>query len=139
MNMFKVANSARNKATWSLQRQSRYQYQPVWWNMLEWMLWNSNQRPRSEIYKWNTQKTTWINESRTDSYVCLSPSGERKFSQKWLGPYTVMNISDKGVVTLKNASGVTLKNKYNIVQIKHYIQELDNKSKSTSNEQSASF
>ena len=50
-----------------------------------------------------------------------------------------MNISDKGVVTLKNASGVTLKNKYNIVQIKHYIQELDNKSKSTSNEQSASF
>ena len=30
------------------------------------------------------------------------------FSQKWLGPYTVMNISDKGVATLKNASGVTL-------------------------------
>ena len=34
-----------------------------------------------------------------------------KFSKKWLGPYTVMNISDKGVATLKNASGVTLKNK----------------------------
>ena len=25
----------------------------------------------------------------------------RKFSQKWLGPYTVMNISNKGVATLK--------------------------------------
>ena len=45
-----------------------------------------------------------------------------KFLQKWLGPYTVKNISDKGVATLKNASGVTLKNKYNIVQLKHYIQ-----------------
>ena len=42
-----------------------------------------------------------------------------KFLQKWLGPYTVMNISGKGVVTLKNASGVTLNNKYNIVQLKH--------------------
>ena len=50
-----------------------------------------------------------------------------------------MNISDKGVVVLKNASGVTLKNKYNIVQLKHYIQGADNKSKSTSNEQSANF
>ena len=50
-----------------------------------------------------------------------------------------MNISDKGVATLKNASGVTLKNKYNIVQLKHYIQEADNKSKTTSNEESANF
>ena len=40
-----------------------------------------------------------------------------KFFKKWLGPYTVMNISDKGVATLKNASGVTF-NKYNIVQLK---------------------
>ena len=38
-----------------------------------------------------------------------------KFSQKWFGPYTVINISDKGVATLKNGLGVTLKNKYNIV------------------------
>ena len=38
-----------------------------------------------------------------------------KFSQKWLSPYTVMNVSDKGVATLKNGLGVTLKNKYNIV------------------------
>ena len=53
-----------------------------------------------------------------------------KFSQKWLGPYTVMNISDKGVATLKNALGVTLKNKYNIVQLKDYIQGADDKSKS---------
>ena len=35
-----------------------------------------------------------------------------KFSQKWLGPYTVKNISGKGVATLKNTLGVTLKNKY---------------------------
>ena len=62
-----------------------------------------------------------------------------KFSQKWLGPYTVMNISDKGVATLKSASGVILKNKYNIVQLKHYIQRVDDKSKSTSNEESANF
>ena len=39
----------------------------------------------------------------------------------------------------KNASGVTLKNKYNIVQPKYYIQGADNKSKSTSNEESAKF
>ena len=61
------------------------------------------------------------------------------FHKKWLGPYTVMNISDKGVATLKNASAMTLKNKYNIVQHKHYIQGADNKSKSTSNEESANF
>ena len=35
-----------------------------------------------------------------------------KFSQKWLGPYTVKNIPGKGVATLKNTLGVTLKNKY---------------------------
>ena len=38
-----------------------------------------------------------------------------------------MNICDKGIATLKNASGVTLKNKYNIVQLKHYIQVADDK------------
>ena len=62
-----------------------------------------------------------------------------KFSQKWLGPYNVMNISDKGVVTLKKAWGVTLKNKYNIVQLKRYIQGADDKSKSTSNKESVNF
>ena len=50
-----------------------------------------------------------------------------------------MNISDKGVATFKNALGVTLKNKYNIVQLKHYIQGAEDKSKSTSNEESANF
>ena len=50
-----------------------------------------------------------------------------------------MNISDRGVATLKNASVVTLKNKYNIVQLKHYIQGADDKSKSTSNEEPANF
>ena len=62
-----------------------------------------------------------------------------KFSQKSLSPYTVMNISDKGVATLKNASRVTLKNKYNIVQLKHYIQGAEDKSKSTSNEEPANL
>ena len=38
-----------------------------------------------------------------------------KFSQKWLGSQAVMNISDKGVATLENASRVTFQNKYNIV------------------------
>ena len=63
----------------------------------------------------------------------------RKFSKKWLGPYAVVNISDKGVVTLKNASRVTFQNKCNIVQLKRYIQGADNKSKSTSKEESANF
>ena len=57
-----------------------------------------------------------------------------KFSQKWLGPYTVVNISDKGVATLKNASELTLKKTCNVVQLKHYIQGADKKSKSTSND-----
>ena len=48
-----------------------------------------------------------------------------KFSQKWLSPYTVMSISGKGVATLKNASVVTLNNKYNIIQLKNYIQGAD--------------
>ena len=60
-----------------------------------------------------------------------------KFSQKWLSPYNVMNISDKGVVTLKSALEGILKNKYKIVQLKYYIQESGNKSRSTSNEESA--
>ena len=60
-----------------------------------------------------------------------------KFSQKWLRPYNVMNISDKGVVTLKSALEGILKNKYKIFQLKYYIQEAGNKSRSTSNEESA--
>ena len=48
-----------------------------------------------------------------------------------------MNISDKGVVTLKSALGGILKNKYNNVQLKYYIQETGNKSISISNEESA--
>ena len=62
-----------------------------------------------------------------------------KFLQKRLDPYTAMNISDKGVATSKDASEVTLTNKYNIVQLKHYIQGADNKSKSTPNEESANL
>ena len=62
-----------------------------------------------------------------------------KFSQKWLSPYTAMSISDKEVATLKNALRVTLKNKYNIVQPKYYIQGADDKSKSTSIEEPANL
>ena len=81
-------------------------------------------------------------EIKVDDIVLLKNNKlfDRKggnFSQKWLGPYAVMNISDKGVATLKNASGMTLKNKYNIAQLKHYIQGAEDKSKSTSNEESA--
>ena len=50
-----------------------------------------------------------------------------------------MNISDKGVATLKNAFGVTLKNKYKIVKLKHYIQGAEGKSKEIANEESANF
>ena len=62
-----------------------------------------------------------------------------KFPQKWVSPYTVMNISDKEVANLKNVWGVTLKNKYNNVQLKRYIQGADGKSKSTLNKESANF
>ena len=53
-----------------------------------------------------------------------------KLSQKWLGPYTVWNISEKGISTLKNPLVLTLKKTFNLVQLKHYIQEADEKSKS---------
>ena len=42
-------------------------------------------------------------------------------------------------MTLKNALGVTLKNKYKIVQLKQYIQGAEDISKSTSNEESTNF
>ena len=42
-----------------------------------------------------------------------------KFSQKWLDPYTVTKISKKGVVTLKNTSGLILNKKYNVANLKH--------------------
>ena len=38
-----------------------------------WVLWNPNQQPRSGICKWSMQRTTWINGSRTESSVSLSP------------------------------------------------------------------
>ena len=46
-----------------------------------------------------------------------------KFSQKWLGPYTVTKLSEKGVATLKNTSGLILNKKYNVANLKHYLQE----------------
>ena len=46
-----------------------------------------------------------------------------KFSQKWLGPYTVTKISQKGVVALKNTSCLILNKKYNVANLKKYFQE----------------
>ena len=44
-----------------------------------------------------------------------------KFSQKWIGHYTVTKISEKGIVTLKNTSGLILNKKYNVANLKHYF------------------
>ena len=78
------------------------------------------------------RRHTSITKIKVDDIVLLKNSKQfdqkgGKFSQKLLGPYTVMNISGKGVSTLKNALGVTLKNKYNIVQVKHCIHGTDDK------------
>ena len=43
-----------------------------------------------------------------------------KFTPKWIGPYTVIAISEKGATTLKNAAGHVLKTKYNVSQLKPY-------------------
>ena len=40
-------------------------------------LYEVNQQPRSEICKWSMQTITWMNGSRTESYVCLSSLAER--------------------------------------------------------------
>ena len=66
-------------------------------------------------------------ESKVDDIVLLKNNKRfdregGKFSQKWFGPYTVVSTPDKGVATLKNALGLTLKKTCNIVQLKHYIQ-----------------
>ena len=37
-----------------------------------------------------------------------------KLSNRWLGPYVVKNVNAKGVVTVANQNGVTIKKKYNI-------------------------
>ena len=50
-----------------------------------------------------------------------------------------ISLTNELVATLKNASGVTLKNKYNIVQLKYYTPGADDKSKSTSNEEAGDF
>ena len=42
-----------------------------------------------------------------------------RFSQKWLGPYTVTKISEKRVVTLENTSGLILGKKCKVANIKH--------------------
>ena len=45
-----------------------------------------------------------------------------KFTQKWIGPYTVTNITEKGAATLKNSSGHILKTKYNVSQLRPYFE-----------------
>ena len=43
-----------------------------------------------------------------------------KFTPKWIRPYTVIAISEKGATTLKNAARHVLKTKYNVSQLKPY-------------------
>ena len=50
---------------------------------------------------------------------------------KFSGPYTVSKISEKGVVTLKNKSGLILNKKYNVANLKHYFQEESDDTPST--------
>ena len=52
-----------------------------------------------------------------------------KFSQKWLGLFKVTKTSEKGVVTLKNASGVD--SQYNVANLKHCFQEESDDTSST--------
>ena len=54
-----------------------------------------------------------------------------KFSQKWLVPYTVTKISEKGVVTLQNTSGLIFNKKYNVANLKHCFQEESDDTSST--------
>ena len=54
-----------------------------------------------------------------------------KLSQKRLSRYAATKISEKGVVTLKNTSGLTLNKKYNVANVKHYFQEVSNNTSST--------
>ena len=75
-------------------------------------------------------------EIRVDDMVLMKNNKRidrkgRKFSQKWLGPYTVTKISEKGVVTLKNTSGLILNKKYNVANLKHYFQEESGDTSST--------
>ena len=106
-----------------LQRKSKQQLRMMQPTILE-LLKNTKQK---RDYDRRHMSQTEIN---VDDIVLLK-NNERfdwkpgKFSQKWLSPYTVMSISDKGVATLKKASVVTLNNKYNIIQLKNYIQGAD--------------
>ena len=43
-----------------------------------------------------------------------------------LEPYIVKHSSRKGLVTLENSNGVILKNKYNQIQLKSYIEGMSN-------------
>ena len=45
-----------------------------------------------------------------------------KFSYKFLGLYTVKDISENNVCTLQSKSGSILKNKYNVSLLKTYIE-----------------
>ena len=47
------------------------------------------------------------------------------FAYKWLGPYTVCDISQSGLCTMINQKGKTLKKKYNVALLKLYIQNDD--------------
>ena len=51
----------------------------------------------------------------------LSDRKGGNFAFKWLGPYFVTSVSTKGVAMLKNRDGKILLKKYNIAQLKPYV------------------
>ena len=53
-----------------------------------------------------------------------------KFCYKWVGPYVVSNITKKGVASLRNKNGLELKKKYNITQLKLFLENTTNTNES---------
>ena len=60
-----------------------------------------------------------------------------KFSFKWLGPYTVENISPRGICTLRNKGGRVLSKKYNVGLLKKCFDPLVEPSLNPPNDKSS--
>ena len=48
-----------------------------------------------------------------------------KFSDRWLGPYTVKALNKNGLASLESSKGIVLKQKYNSALLKPYIEHAD--------------
>ena len=46
----------------------------------------------------------------------------RKFSYRWLGPYTVKALNKNGLASLESSKGIVLKMKCNSALLKSYIE-----------------